>query len=154
LVHLRLDGIAGESTRKDHKGEIELTSWSWGVAASTGGGTGSARGKAQPGELVFTHVYDKASPILANRCASGTRVATGTLSQRRSGDKQKDYLVIVLRDVLVTSCRTAWTEGGDVVEQVSLTYAEIDVSYAPQDDKGRLGSRVTFGWNVKTGKVT
>ena len=55
--HLKFDGVEGESTHKDHKGEIEVLSWTWGVtqpANSSGGGTG--RGKAIPGEFVFTHL--------------------------------------------------------------------------------------------------
>ena len=60
--HIKFDGVEGESTHKDHKGEIEVLSWSWNVSQSaspTGGGSG--RGKANPGDFVFTHTYDKAS---------------------------------------------------------------------------------------------
>lgn len=154
LVQLHLDGVEGESTRKDHKGEIEIRSWHWGVAATgSGGGSGTATGKAKPGDFVFIHSYDKASPILAKKCASGTRIALAKVSQRRSGDKQKDFLVITLKDVLVTSCQVASSDG-DTVEEVTLAYAEVDISYSPKDSKGGLGAAVTFGWNVKTGKVT
>jgi type VI secretion system secreted protein Hcp len=154
LVHVRFDGVDGESTRKDHKGEIEITSWSWGVTNAKSGSSGSSASKAQPGDFVFTHQYDKASPVLAKRCASGTHIPTATLSQRRRGDKQKDFLIITLHDVLISSCNVSWTEDGDVVEQVSVTYGEIGISYSPQDDKGGLGAPVTFGWNIKTAKIT
>ena len=30
-THIKFDGVEGESTHKDHKGEIEVLSWSWGV---------------------------------------------------------------------------------------------------------------------------
>lgn len=154
LVHMHLDGVEGESTRKDHKGEIEIRTWHWGVTATgSGGGSGTATGKAKPGDFVFVHRYDKASPILAKKCASGTRIPTAKMSQRRSGDKQQDFLVITLKDVLVTSCQVASSDG-DIMEEVTLAYAEVDISYSPQDNKGSLGTAVTFGWNVKTGKVT
>jgi type VI secretion system secreted protein Hcp len=150
---MHLDGVEGESTRKDHKGEIEISSWHWGVATSSSmGGSGTSAGKAKPGDFVFTHTYDKSSPILAKKCASGVRIPVARVSQRRAGDRQKDFLVITMKDVLVTSCQVA--SSGDILEEVTLAYAEIEISYSPQDDKGRLGTAVTFGWNVKTGKVT
>ncbi len=64
---IKFDGIEGESTHKDHKGEVDVLSWSWGVSnAGTGhAGGGSGAGKAQPVDLHFTHNYDKASPGLA-----------------------------------------------------------------------------------------
>ena len=32
-THIKFDGIDGESTDRDHKGEIEVLSWSWGISA-------------------------------------------------------------------------------------------------------------------------
>ena len=37
---LKIDGIAGESTDVAHKDEIDVLSWSWGVAQTGGGGSG------------------------------------------------------------------------------------------------------------------
>ena len=53
--HIKFDGVEGESTHKDHKGEIEVLSWSWGVQQPSGAGAGggSGRGKANPGEMNF-----------------------------------------------------------------------------------------------------
>ena len=53
-----------KSTHKDHKGEIEVLAWSWGLSNATAvtAGGGSGKGKAEPGEVSFMHSYDKASP--------------------------------------------------------------------------------------------
>ena len=47
-AHIKFDGIDGESVDKDHKGEIEVQNWSWGVsnASPPAAGGGSAVGKA------------------------------------------------------------------------------------------------------------
>ena len=73
-THIKFDGVEGESTHQDHKGEIEVLSWTWGVSNASGvvSGGGSGRGKASPGEFHLTHTYDKASPVLAKKCAQGT----------------------------------------------------------------------------------
>ena len=44
-THIKFDGVEGESTHVNHKGEIEVLSWSWSVANDAqlnGGGMGTA----------------------------------------------------------------------------------------------------------------
>lgn len=150
--HFKFDGVDGESTHKDHKGEIEVLSWSWGVQQQSGAqaGGGSGKGKAQPGEMHFTHLYDKASPVLAKHCAAGKHFKDAVLTARKAGEGQKDFLKITLKEVFVTSVQPSGNSGGDLVESVSCSYKDIEFEYKPQDDKGGLGGAVKFGWNVAT----
>jgi type VI secretion system secreted protein Hcp len=149
--HIKFDGVEGESTHKDHKGEIEVLSWAWGVsnsAALSGGGSG--KGKATPGDFTFTHLYDKASPVLAKQCISGKHFASVVLTARKAGEGQKDFLVVTMKEVFVTAVHPGGGSGGDIHEQVSCTYKDIEFGYKAQDDKGGLGGEVKFGWNVAT----
>ncbi len=151
---IKFDGIDGESTHKDHKGEIEVLSWSWGLTNSgspTGGGSGT--GKATPQELRVVHRYDKASPVLAKMAASGRHVRTAMLSARKAGEGQKDFLKITMKEVFITSV-AAHDDGSGASEELAMRYGSIDFSYAPQTAKGSLGTPVAFNWNVKTGKVS
>jgi len=149
--HIKFDGVEGESTHKDHKGEIEVLSWSWGVTqgASLAGG-GSGRGKAAPGDFSFTHLYDKASPVLAKHCAAGKHFKDAKLTARKAGEGQKDFLVVTMKEVFVTAVHPAGGAGGDIHEQVSCSYKDIEFGYKAQDDKGGLGGEVKFGWNIGT----
>jgi type VI secretion system secreted protein Hcp len=149
--HIKFDGVDGEATHKDHKGEIEVLSWSWGVQQhSSLAGGGSGKGKAEPGSLSFVHLYDKASPVLAKHCVSGKHFATMALTARKAGEGQKDFLKVTLKEVLITSVQPGGSSGGDVTEAVSCSYKDIEFEYKPQDDKGGLGGAVKFGWNVAT----
>ena len=156
-THIKFDGVDGESTHQDHKGEIELLSWSWGVnnvnAGATSGG-GSGKGKATPNDFSFKHAYDKASPVLAKRCADGKHFKEVVLTARKSGEGQKDFLKVTMKEVFITSCQPAGSQGGDIVESVAMSYGEVEFAYKAQDDKGVLGGEVKFGWNVKTTKIT
>jgi type VI secretion system secreted protein Hcp len=154
-IHLKIPGIEGESTHKGHEKEIEVRSWAWSVenAAKPGAGGGGGAGKAVPRELVFTHGYDMASPLLAKSCAKGTHLAVATLSARKAGKGPQEFLVITLKNVLVTAVSVSGN-GDGIGESVALAYGEIDFMYKPQDAKGGLGPGVGFGWNVKTSKVT
>lgn len=155
-THIKFDGVEGESTHQDHKGEVEILSWSWGVSnassAATGGGSG--RGKASPGDFHFQHSYDKASPVLAKKCAQGVHFPTVVLTSRKSGEGQKDFFKITMKEVFVTSVQPSGHSGGEMMESISVSYGAIEFSYKPQDAKGGLGGEVKFGWDVKTTKVT
>jgi type VI secretion system secreted protein Hcp len=152
---IKFDGIEGEATHKDHKGEVEVLSWSWGLTNSASGATGggSGVGKATPQELRVVHRYDKASPLLAKMAASGRHVRSAMLSARKAGEGQKDFLKITMKEVFITSV-AAHDDGSGASEELAMRYGSIDFSYAPQTSKGSLGTPVSFNWNVKTGKVT
>lgn len=154
-THLKIAGIDGESTHKGHENEIELSWWNWGIenAAKPGSGGGGGAGKATAHALAFTHRYDRASPLLAKACAQGKRLTTVTLSARKAGKGQQDFLTITLSNVLVTSVSVSGDDD-EIGESVSLSYEKIQVTYKPQDAKGGLGPGVGFGWDVKTNKTT
>jgi type VI secretion system secreted protein Hcp len=154
-THIKFDGVEGEATHVDHKGEIAVLSWSWSVAnASAISGGGSGKGKAQPGDLTFTHVYDKASPVLAKKCAQGMHFKDAVISASKSGEGQKDFLKVTMKEVFITSVAPAAGGDGDIVEAVSMSYGEIEFAYKPQDAKGGMGGEVKFGWDVKSTKIT
>lgn len=154
-THIKFDGVDGESIHADHKGEIEVQSWSWNVTnVNLGSGTGSGKGKANPGDFTFVHGYDKASPILAKKCAQGVHFPTVVVTARKSGEGQKDFLVVKMKEVFITSVHPAGSQGGDIMEQVSMSYQQIDFAYKSQDEKGALGGEVKFGWNNKTTEIT
>lgn len=153
--HIKFDGVEGESTHKDHKGEVEILSWTWGVSnTSLASGTGSGKGKANPGDLHFMHSYDKASPVLAKKCAQGVHFPTVVITSRKAGEGQKDFLKITMKEVFITSVQPSGSSAGDIMESVSMSYQSIDFAYKPQDEKGGLGGEVKFGWNVKTTQIT
>ena len=151
---MKFDGIDGEVATKDHKGEVEVLSWSWGLTASTSsGGGGGGVGKAVPKELRIVHRYDKASPLLAKAAASGQHLKTAVMTARKAGGRQKDFFKVTMKEVFITSVADG-DDGSGATEEIAMSYGEIDFSYQPQDVKGNLGPAVTFDWNVKTGQVT
>lgn len=154
-THIKFDGVDGESTHADHKGEVDVLSWTWGVSnASNIAGGGAGKGKATPGDFHFMHLYDKSSPVLAKKCAQGVHFPTVVVTARKSGEGQKDFLKITMKEVFITSVSPSGSSGGDIAESVSVSYGSVDFAYKPQDEKGGLGGEVKFGWNVKTTVIT
>lgn len=151
---IKFDGVEGESSNKDHKGEVEVLSWSWGIAsAGQVGDTSTGKGKTVAGPLSFEHLYDKASPMLAKHCAAGKLFKTVVLKSRKVGEGQKDFLQVSLKEVQVTSVQPSGADGGEITEAVTLTYRDIEFAYKPQDGKGGLGGDVKFGWDVASAQV-
>jgi type VI secretion system secreted protein Hcp len=154
-THIKFAGVDGESTHKDNKNEIQVLSWNWGVTNDGGGsGGGSGKGKASPGDFHMTHLYDKASPVLAKYSASGKHFAEVTMTCRKSGEGQKDFLVAKFKEVFIKSVQPSGSAGGSIVESVTFSYGQVDWAYKAQDDKGGLGGEIKFGWNVKTTDIT
>ncbi len=149
--HIKFDGVDGEATHKDHKGEIAVLSWQWGVAnATTGAGGGSGRGKGVGHDFTFTHLYDKSSPVLAKNCAAGKHFPTVVLTGRKAGEGQKDFIKITMKEAFITSVTPSGLSGGDITETVSMAYKDIEFGYKAQDDKGGTGGEVKFGWDLAT----
>jgi type VI secretion system secreted protein Hcp len=72
-IFAKIGDIKGESVGAKHKDEIEVLSFSWGVAnsGSTPSGGGGGAGKAAFQDLSFVHDIDKATPALFKACATG-----------------------------------------------------------------------------------
>ena len=154
---LKIDGIDGESQDSQHKGEIDVESFSWGAAQTgsfaTGGGAGP--GGVQFQDFHFTMRVNKASPKLMLSCASGQHIKWATLTGRRASveGQEQEFYKLQFTDVLISSYQTA-AAGGDTipVDQVSFNFSKIEFDYTPQGATGASGTTVTAGWDLKQNK--
>jgi type VI secretion system secreted protein Hcp len=138
---LKLDGIPGGSQSKVHPGEIEISSFSWGETnvgnANSGGGAGA--GKVQIQDFHFTMTTSKASPTLLKQCATGEHIKEATLSCRKSGGSQQDFMVIKMNDVIISSYQVGGASGdGDPTDSLSLVFGRIDFVFREFDEKGNV----------------
>ena len=150
---LKIDGIQGESQDSKHKNEIQLESWDWGQQNSGsfsqlgGGGVG----KVQMEDMLFTKVLDQSDPNLAKACATGQHIPSATLTCRRAGGSQQEYLIIKLSDVLVSSYHVGGSAGSDVLpsSRFTLNFAKISKTYNAQKADGTAGGSVKFEYDQK-----
>lgn len=152
---IKFDGIKGESADSKHKDEIDLESWSWGEsnAGGVGRGGGGGSGKVTMQDFHFVMRTNTASTSLMKACATGQHIKTATLTARKAGKGQQEYLTFKFRDVLVSSFQTAGTEElAAPTDSVSLAFAKIEVEYKPQKSDGSLGAPVAFRYDLKTNK--
>ena len=152
---LKLDGIEGEAQDSKHKNEIDLESWSWGeTQTGTHVAGGGGAGKVAMQDFHFVMRVNKASPKLLLACATGQHIKEGTLTCRKAGKEQQEFLKVKFTDLLVSSYQTGGSANGDVVplDQISLNFAKIEVEYKEQKADGTLGGAVKAGYDLKANK--
>lgn len=149
---LKIDGVEGESKDAKHQNEIDVLSWTWGAHNSgsfaIGGGGGS--GVVNMQDFSFTMMISKATPKLMLACATGDHIKTATLTCRKAGKEQQEYLKIKFSDILVSNYQTGGSEGQEVpVESISLNFSKVEMDYKEQLATGGLGGAVTAGFDLK-----
>ena len=154
-IFAKLGDIKGESLDDKHKDEIEVLSYSWGVtnAGSMAHGTGGGEGKATFHDLSFIHRYDKSSPVLMQYCATGVHLKEATITNRKAGKGQQEYLIIKMNDVIVTGVTHGNSGSDGATENVSVAFAKVAVEYKPQKPDGSLDAGVHFKYDIKGNKV-
>lgn len=153
-IFAKIGDIKGESLDDKHKDEIEILSFSWGVTntGSTATASGAGSGKATFQDLVVVHNIDKASPDLLRACATGTHLKDATITHRKAGKGQQEYLVVKMNDVIITGVTHGGASGQPYSETVSLAFAKVDVEYKPQRPDGSLDSGIHFKYDLKANK--
>lgn len=138
-MFIKFDGIDGESVDAKHAKEIDVLAWSWGMSQSgtTHTSTGGGAGKVNVQDLSLTKYIDKSSTVLLQHCATGKHIPKAVLTVRKAGDKPLEYLVITLKDLLVSSVQTGGSGGEDrLSENITINFASYEVAYQQQSKTG------------------
>jgi type VI secretion system secreted protein Hcp len=139
--------IKGESQDDQHKGEIEVVSWSWGMQGKAAIGGGAATGKATINDLRIVKKVDSASTALMLALRTNEPIQKAVLTLRKAGKSQLEYLKVTIEQGRVMSLTI---DGGDpsgkpdVVEKVSFSFNKIEVEYTPQGKDGLPQGGLTF----------
>jgi type VI secretion system secreted protein Hcp len=153
-IFAKLGDIKGESLDDKHKDEIEVLSFSWGVtnAGVIAAGGGGGAGKATFQDLSIVHNIDKASPLLLKACATGAHLKDATITHRKAGKGQLEYLVVKLSDVIITGVTHGGGGAQPVSENVSIAFAKVQIEYKPQKSDGSLDAGIAFKYDIKANK--
>lgn len=137
-MFLKLDGIKGESKDDNHREEIEILSFSWGMTNTpVMGGGGAGGGKVSFQDFHFVTKLSKASPRLLAACAGGTNIVSATLYVRDSSatSPNPEYFQINLENMLISSLKqtseiaSGTNSSPQPTEQISLNFSKITATH-------------------------
>ena len=154
-IFAKIGDIKGESLDSKHKDEVEVLSWSWGVQQSgtMAHGGGGGEGKASFNDFNFTHHVDKASPVLLKACATGEHIKEATITVRKAGKGQQEFLIVKMNDILITSVNPSGSgDSAATAESVALQCSKVDLEYKPQKADGSLDAGLHFKYDIKGNK--
>ena len=152
-IHLKLDGIEGESG--DLKGTIDILSWSLGAdnPANSATGGGGGLGKVNISELNVQMLPDQASSALFQKCCDGMPIKNAELTQHKQGAGDEPLLFLKIKMTNATVSSINWSGSSEYPTQsVSLNFKTITFEYTKQEDTGSGGASAEFGWDVAANK--
>ena len=143
-MFLKIDDIDGEASDKNHEGEIDVLSWSWGMTQS--GSAGGGAGKVNIQDISFTKFVDKSTPKLYEKLANGEPIPEIILSISDSTYSGKEvYLTYTLTVASMSSVSTGGSGGEDrITENISLNFETIEVIYQQFENKKKSGDAISF----------
>ena len=148
---LKIGDIKGETTDQKFTEQIEVLSWSWGEtnAGSHGSGGGGGAGKVSMQDFHFTMQFGKHSPDLILACATGEHLKKATLTCRKAGGKQEEYLIFEFENLLVSSYQTGCSSVQErPYDQCSFNYTKMNVTYQEQKEDGSVGGNFKAGYDL------
>lgn len=137
--YIKIDGIVGESTSKDHKEWIDIENVQLAASrAISPPGEGGGRTASRPilSDVAIIKNVDKSSPLLFTEAVlgSGGKNAEIHLTRAISTGEERVYMKLRLYDILVSSLATS---GSDLLtESVGLNYLKIEMEYTPYTADG------------------
>ena len=118
-------------------------------SGTTHTGAGGGAGKVNVQDLSFVHYIDKSSANLMKMCCNGKHFEEATLVVRKAGEMPLEYLIITMKEGLISSVSTGGSGGEDrLTENVTLNFSEFKTEYVPQMADGSGDASIIVGWNI------
>jgi len=133
---LKIEGIKGESQDSQHKDEIDVLSFSWGVSqVGTNAWEHHAEfrsGKVTTQDFEFEMPVNEASPKLFVACASGQHIKQATFIGETSDSEggRRQFLKYTFSDILVSSYKEGGASDG-VMDAAALNFTNVKTEATP-----------------------
>ena len=155
VMYVKFDGVDGESEDKDHKDWINLLSFSQGqhIPDSSQPRAGAVRASSVFDEIILKKELDKSSPKLAEAVCLGKVFPKVDIHVTRafSDGMRVTYYAYELKNAIVSSYNIGGSTEDEIpLEEVSLNFEQIKVTYEKFDANGRSesGGGVEYSWNI------
>jgi len=160
-IFLKIEGIKGQCTDVAHKEWIEVESFSHHISQPIGGslsaGGTHTGGRADHNDFAIAKRMDFASPILFARCCDGRRIEEVRLELCNAAGEKHNFLKYEFRDVIIASVSpkgSARSEEPWPIEEITLRYGKITITYFPIRPDGQKGAAQKASWDTMVNKLS
>lgn len=157
-IHLKMDGVEGDSTDSGHDKEIELLSYSHGMVMPISGFSSAGSPTTEKPTLqdfTVTKYLDKATSAIQGKLLKGSPIATAVVTVERpdgSGGKIQ-YAQYDFKNVYISNYSVGSSGSGLPMETISFAYETYQITYTATDtaSAGAQGN-VTQSWSLALNK--
>jgi len=177
-AYVKFEGMDGESKSVGHENWSEIVSFNQAISTPSGGTTSTTRrrGDAILEDIVIVKQVDKSSPKLAEKCIKGEifpKVEIHLTGPSEGSTCNGTFYAYELKNVMITNYKVSGTnplayaliapapevsmpssgpfivQAVDApVEELSLNFEEIKVTYTECDSSGTAMGNVEYSWRV------
>lgn len=154
-IYLKYGKIKGDATHDAHKEWIEVHSLQWGVGRgiSTPVGAAANREASEPSvsEVTISKTADAASTSLFQAACTGAQGEELEIHLVTTGSPGDTYMELKLANSLISGY--SFSSGGDSPsESVSFNFTKISYKHTLYDDKHKVKTSITEGYDLATAK--
>jgi type VI secretion system secreted protein Hcp len=147
---LKINDIPGTSGMVGYENQIEILSYSHGIAMQVDGGVSSTErvtGRPLFQDFAITKPMDRSTPLLNQKCCEGANLGEVQLTVgRNDGGTVIPFIVYTLSDVVISMVSGAGGGGDKPVENLALNYTAIQWVFTAPGQSGH--DRTSGGWDV------
>lgn len=157
-IYLKFGDVKGNVTADGYKDQIAVMSVHFGVSrnVSMEAGNLSNRESTKPSmsEITITKLADNSVTAIFKEALTGSKGQDAKLSFVRTGtDKVEEYMTYELKNCIVSSYSISAQGEEEPVENISLSFSEILVSYKDHDASNKSGNPQRVSYNLKDAKA-
>ncbi len=156
-LYMEFDGVKGNVTADGYADHIALLSCNFGVSRgiSMEPGNVSNREATRPSlsEINISKEADNSVTALFKAAVTGDAGKTVKIKFLRTGaDKVQEFMVYELENCLVSSYSISADSEGTPIENLTLSFSKLLVTYMDTNEKLGAGSQQVTGYDLTTAK--
>ncbi|MFV1982709.1 MAG: Hcp family type VI secretion system effector [Thiohalomonadales bacterium] len=158
-IYLKMDGIKGNVTTKDHEDWIDVESIQWRVVRAINksilSNSNWETSKTGISEVSITKLMDASSPLIFTEACEGksqkTQIHLSNTNSSKPG-KITTYMKYELEDCIVSSYSVS-SEGEIPTESITFSFTKMSMKFIPHDKSGKALSPIPAGYDMVTGSL-
>lgn len=156
-IHLRIDGVQGESSDLDHRGWIDILQLAWGsrrrITSATSTRHDRESANAEITDLTFTKHMDSSTPkLFTESCCGRGKTMVIELTRTGTGRGSDVYARYTLHNALLRDYQVAaWSQDDEKpLEKIKISFSKMELAYMPQDEDNQPMAQIAVGFDATT----